>query len=72
MTRKLGEYFKAGVLLVWIVDPRARTVAVYTKAAQEPLILGEADTLDGGDVLPGFQLVLQDLFGRLDRQPGTP
>ncbi len=28
MVRKLREYFHAGVQLVWIVDPSARTVAV--------------------------------------------
>ena len=27
MNRKLGEYFAAGVRLVWIVDPRKRTAA---------------------------------------------
>lgn len=26
--------------------------------------LGENDTLDGGDVLPGFTLALKDLFER--------
>ena len=26
------------------------------------------DTLDGGAVLPGFELALKDFFGELDRQ----
>ena len=30
MARKLREYFKAGVRLVWYVDPSKRTVTVYT------------------------------------------
>jgi len=69
MQRKRIEYFSAGVLLVWIVDPDTRSVAVYTTADQ-PTILSETDTLDGGNVLPGFSLPLRDLFAELDRHRG--
>jgi Uma2 family endonuclease len=67
MARKRREYFAAGVLLVWEVDPDTRTVNVYTGPNQFTT-LGETDTLDGGTVLPGFTLSLHDLFGELDRQ----
>jgi len=65
--RKLREYFKAGVLLAWIVDPRKRTVAVHTRPTK-PTMLKETETLDGGDVLPGFQLPLRELFAILDEE----
>jgi Uma2 family endonuclease len=55
MTRKLKEYFRAGVRLVWLVDPKTRTAKVYTSPSQF-IVLGEDDSLDGGDVLPGFSL----------------
>ena len=32
--------------------------------------LDASQTLDGGDVFPGFALPLADLFGELDRQGG--
>jgi Uma2 family endonuclease len=67
LERKRSDYFRAGVRLVWQIDPRARTVAVYTSPA-DPTVLREADTLDGGAVLPGFALRLTELFGELDRQ----
>jgi Uma2 family endonuclease len=67
MARKYREYFQAGVLLVWEVDPKNRTVEVYTAADQSKL-LTETQTLDGGSVLPGFTLPLAQLFGELDRQ----
>jgi Uma2 family endonuclease len=67
MAVKLQEYFAAGVELVWEIDPRARTVVVSTAATQSTT-LTEADTLDGGTVLPGFALPLQQLFAELDRQ----
>jgi Uma2 family endonuclease len=70
MTLKRRHYFEAGVRLVWIVDPRRRTVAVYT-GPDRPARLDASATLDGGDVLPGFALPLKRLFADLDRRaPG--
>jgi len=66
MLRKRGEYFRAGVRLVWEIDPRARTVRVYTSETAFT-DLTAADTLDGGAVLPGFTLALAQLFAELDR-----
>ncbi len=65
MERKLREYFQAGVRLVWYVDPEARTVEVFT-AVDWSTMLDESQTLDGGDVLPGFVLPLRELFPRRD------
>lgn len=59
--RKRREYFTAGTRLVWIFDPEARTVAVYTDPDTHTL-LTQTDTLDGGEVLPGFTLPLHELF----------
>jgi Uma2 family endonuclease len=65
--RKLGDYFDAGVRLVWVVDPRRRTVRVYI-AAGDFVELKKTETLDGGAVLPGFKLHLEKLFAELDRK----
>ena len=65
MVRKVGEYFASGCRLVWLVDPRTRTVAVYTSLAKR-IVLTEKQVLTGGDVLPGFRLPLRKLFGLLD------
>jgi Uma2 family endonuclease len=67
MAVKRQEYFSTGVELVWEIDPRARTVVVYTSPAQATT-LRPGDTLDGGTVLPGFALPMQELFAELDRQ----
>lgn len=66
MARKRGEYFKAGVRLVWEIDPRARSVRVYTSASAYTDLTAD-DTLDGAPVLPGFALSLAQLFAELDR-----
>jgi Uma2 family endonuclease len=64
--RKLKEYFLAGTRLVWIIDPDARIVHVYT-SPDDWTILEETDTLTGGEILPGFKLPLRQLFARLPR-----
>lgn len=63
MARKLREYFDAGTRLVWIVDPKTRTVRVHTSPA-EPAVLTEGQTLEGGAVLPGFRVPVARLFVR--------
>jgi Uma2 family endonuclease len=66
MQRKLKEYFLAGVEVVWMVDPDKRVVDVYT-APDEWIRLTEADSLDGGNLLPGFRLPLERLFARVEK-----
>jgi len=58
---KVALYGRAGTSLVWLVDPRARSVTVYVPG-QEPRTLRDGDTLDGGDVIPGFRLPVADIF----------
>jgi Uma2 family endonuclease len=70
MDRNRTEYFRAGVRLVWLVDPRLCIVTVYTEI-EEAVVLDELATLDGGDVLPGFAQPLRQLFAELDRH-ATP
>jgi Uma2 family endonuclease len=63
IARKLGEYFRAGVRLVWVIDHRKRTADIHT-APDVKTTLDDSRTLDGGDVLPGFRLPLARLFDR--------
>ena len=58
---KIREYLAAGVPLIWLLDPRRRTVRVRAADGTDRL-LNEADALDGGDVLPGFRLPVARLF----------
>ena len=68
MSRKLQEYFQAGVPLVWFVDPQTKTVTVYTSLTRSKII-PTSGTLDGGKVLPGFKLPVASLFSKLKRSP---
>jgi Uma2 family endonuclease len=66
MARKLDEYFRAGVRVVWYVDPKRRTVRVYT-GRDRSVLLHEDQSLDGGDVLPGFSLSIREWFAEARR-----
>jgi Uma2 family endonuclease len=63
MERKLREYFRAGVRLVWYIDPRTQTARVFTSPTKVRRI-GKDDSLEGGNVLPGFVMPLRKLFTR--------
>lgn len=67
MKRKRREFFAGGAKLFWIVDPDERTVEVFT-ALEQATLFTEADTLDGGDVLPGFKLSIREWFARAGKR----
>jgi len=61
LDEKLADYRAAGVQLVWVVNPKARTLRIHRldKTATE---LHENDTLTGESVLPGFSLAVKELL----------
>ena len=58
---KVLTYLEHGVQAVWVVDPRRRTVTVYGPDRSAQLLV-EGEMLSGGDVLPGFELTISDIF----------
>ena len=65
MARKLREYFQADVRLVWYIKPKTRTARAYT-SEHEWTQIGPNESLSGGEVLPGFELPLAQLFARVE------
>jgi Uma2 family endonuclease len=61
MAKKLKTFFDSGVQVVWLADPRKRTVRIHTspKAFTE---LNDDGILEGGDILPGFRLSVREWF----------
>ena len=59
--RKVLHYLDHGVGLVWIVDPKTRTVTEY-RSRQDVRILAEADEITGGEMLPGFSCRVSEFF----------
>jgi Uma2 family endonuclease len=61
LDKKIRDFSSVGVPLIWVVNPNARTVWVIRRDGSPP-VLGEADTLTGGDVLPGFSCRVADFL----------
>ena len=58
---KVRFYLENGVRLVWLIDPGTRTVMAWSTWGTAR-VLTEADTVDGGDVLPGFSSPVRDIL----------
>lgn len=50
---KVRRYLEGGARLVWVIHARSRRVTAY-RPDSEPELFNDPETLDGGDVLPGF------------------
>jgi len=61
VAEKTNEYFEGGARLVWVVNPKSKTVTVY-RSPSDFTVLTERDMLDGGDVVPGFQINVAEIF----------
>lgn len=57
---KAQFYLANGAKMVWLVYPSKHLVETLTLDARE--LLGIEDTIDGGDVLPGFKLAVKQIF----------
>lgn len=58
---KIEDFLNAGVPLVWVADPQARTIDVH-RAGGSASRLRIGDSLDGENVLPGFRCEVAKLF----------
>jgi Uma2 family endonuclease len=61
VTAKAAEWLEAGARMVWVVSPKLRTVTIY-RSLTDIAVITEKDTLDGGDVVPGFQIPVAEIF----------
>jgi Uma2 family endonuclease len=58
---KVLTYLDAGCRLVWVVEPERRTVTVSAPERTARVMMA-ADTLEGGQVLPGLTLAVAAIF----------
>jgi Uma2 family endonuclease len=58
---KIADWLAAGTKLVWLVDPQRSEVRVFRRDGSLT-VLGEDDSLDGEDVLPGFTCPVTQIF----------
>lgn len=61
INRRLSQYLRRGVSLVWLVDPETRTVAAY-RPGQIHQVFDETEELTGEDILPDLRVRVAELF----------
>jgi Uma2 family endonuclease len=61
MRERAAYYLANGARLVWLVYPEKRLIEVFRLDADSEFFT-EGDTLDGGEVLPGFTLKVSEVF----------
>ncbi len=61
LVRKLEEYFANGCKLAWLIFPEEQTVEVFTPNGHVQ-VLGPGDTLEGGEILPGLAIAVNEVF----------
>ena len=59
---KAKTWLSFGARMVWVVNPKQRTVSVYRSGA-DVTTLTEGDSLDGETVVPGFRCDVKEIFG---------
>lgn len=58
---KVHQYLDAGTRMIVVIDPPTQTVDVY-RSRTDRLELTTNDVLDCGDVVPGWQIPVRDIF----------
>ena len=64
MADKRADYFEAGTLIVWDVDPIAKTVMAYrANDRSNPTIYRNGDIAEATAAVPGWKIPVDDIFG---------
>jgi len=62
LQHKLAEYRDCGVRLGWLIDPQEKRVEIY-RVDRPTEYLSQPEQLSGEEVLPGFMLVMAEIWG---------
>lgn len=60
--KRIDSLFGYGVKQLWVVSPKKRTIAVY-RSPSDSISFSGSDELEADDILPGFRLSLDQIFG---------
>jgi hypothetical protein len=60
ITSRILRDLRNGSQVIWVISPDEEAVVVYSRKGMR--MLGLNDVLEGGDVLPGFMMPVQDII----------
>jgi len=59
--KKVKDYLKAGVQLVWVADPKKERVRAYRRG-RKPQVFTTKTSLTAEDIVPGLRIPVADVF----------
>jgi Uma2 family endonuclease len=62
LSKKVAEYLSVGTIMVWVIYPASRSVAIHRSDEQPPLVLHEGDVIENLPELPGFHCAVAGFF----------
>jgi Uma2 family endonuclease len=63
MAAKRADYFEAGTLIVWDVDPRDKVVRVYrSDSPDRPVVFGSSHEADAGPAISDWRMTVDSIF----------
>lgn len=62
MLEKVGDYLKAGTLMVWVLHPQPRNLTIYRQDDPTPIVLIETEFVANLPELPGFHCQVAEFF----------
>jgi Uma2 family endonuclease len=62
LAEKRADYFEAGTLVVWDVDPLADLVRRYVRGEEQPTVFGLDEFADAEPAVPGWTVSVDDVF----------
>lgn len=62
LTRKAWAYIDGGVEVVWVIQTDKPLAAIFRQGQTEPETVQPDGILDAGEIIPGFQITLSELF----------
>jgi Uma2 family endonuclease len=63
MATKRADYFQAGTLVVWDVDPRTQNIRVYRpEAPGQPVTFSLGQWADAEPAVPGWRIAVDEVF----------
>lgn len=61
--KRVNAYLKEGVKTVWVIEPSTRSMSSHSGGNGKLPIMSEKDKLSGGDIIPGFEIAVEKIFG---------
>ena len=70
VAEKVREYLTAGFPLVWVVDPKTRSVTVHPQGGRPSILTGD-DDITAPNALPGFRCKVAEFFPAAAAAPAS-